>query len=155
VLGVSDHGEQADAAGEGDFVAASAWPDPGWTLVLAPAEVDIGNAGDLRADLVTAIGQGHSLVIADMSRTSFCDCAGVGAMLTAASQALRAGAEIRVVARAAPVLRTFELTGLHLALRVYATIAEALRGPPSRASAVLAFPPATARLRSRQPTDVG
>ncbi len=156
MLAVSDHDERATAQREADCVATgSAWPGAGSTLVSLPAEVDIANADEVRADLFAAIRRGSPVVIADMSRTSFCDCAAVSVLLAAASQALRAGAELRVVARATPVLRTFELTGLHLVLRVYPTTGEALRGPPGAAGTVLALPPATARLRRRQPTDAG
>jgi anti-sigma B factor antagonist len=152
VLGVSDHGEPADAEGA---AAAPARPGTGWTLVSLPAEVDIANVDEMRADLVAAIEQGCPVVIVDMTRTSFCDCAGVGVLLAAASQALRAGLEIRIVARARTVLRTFELTGLYLVLPVYPTTGDADRGPPETAGNVLALAPATARLRRRLPADVG
>ncbi len=94
-----------------------------------PAEVDIANADDLRRDLVQAIEHRYRVVVADMSRTSFCDCAGVTTLLAAGGLAARAGAELRVVARARSVLRTFELTGLQLALHVYPTTSDALREP--------------------------
>jgi len=94
-----------------------------------PAEIDVGNAARVRADLLSAVN--HSkVVIADLGRTSFCDCAGVSALLTAGSYAARTGAELLIVARSRAVLRTFELTGLPLRLAVYATCAEAQRGPP-------------------------
>ncbi len=98
----------------------------GSIIVALPAEVDIANADAARLDLVRAIDQGYHLVIADMSRTSFCDCAGVNALLAAGALAACAGAELRVVARAQAVLRTFELTSLQLALPVYPTSPDAL-----------------------------
>jgi anti-sigma B factor antagonist len=98
----------------------------GSIIVSLPVEVDIANADAARLDLARAIDQGYRLVIADMSRTSFCDCAGVSALLAAGAQAARAGAELRVVARAQAVLRTFELTSLQLALPVYPTNPDAL-----------------------------
>ena len=94
--------------------------------VSLPAEVDIANAEAAWLDLVRAIDQGYRLVIADMSRTSFCDCAGVSALLAAGAQAAHAGAELRIVARAQAVLRTFELTSLQLALPVYSSSSDAL-----------------------------
>jgi anti-anti-sigma factor len=131
--------------------------DSGWTVTSLPAEVDIANAGQVRADLLGAIDRGHPVVIVDMSRTTFCDCAGISALLAAASHALRAGAEMRIVARARPMLRTFELTGLLLALQVYPTAADARRGPPETALSVpagsLAFPARVTRLRHSQSTD--
>jgi anti-anti-sigma factor len=99
----------------------------GSTIVSLAAELDIANADAARLDLIEAIDHGFHVVIADMSRTSFCDCAGVSTLLTAGGHAARAGAELRVVAMARPVLRIFELTGLQLALPVYLTSSDALR----------------------------
>jgi anti-anti-sigma factor len=123
--------------------------------VSLPAEVDIANADRVRAQLLAALGRGCPVIVVDMSRTTFCDCAGVSVLLGAGNQALRGGAEMRIVARARPVLRMFELTGLQLALHVYGTTAEALRGPPGAGGAVLMLPLAAARLSRRQRTDAG
>jgi anti-sigma B factor antagonist len=134
VLVVSDDRELAEGeVGSEIAVGGSARQvaiDPAWAVISLPAEIDIANAEQVRADLLAALDRGCPVIIVDMSRTSFCDCAGVRALLAAASRALRDGVEIRVVARARPVLRTFELTGIQLALHVYRTAAEAVRGPP-------------------------
>ena len=94
-------------------------PGAGWIVVVLPREIDVANADQVRADLLAAIDSGIPLIVADMSLTAFCDCAGVTALLTAGSHAAQAGAQMRVVARAGPVLRTFDLTGLAMALPVY------------------------------------
>jgi len=122
------------------------------TIVPLPAEVDIANADGVRRDLVQAIDHRYRVVIADMSRTSFCDCAGVSALLAVGGVAVRAHAELRIVARARGVLRTFELTGLHLALPVYATSCDAL-GEVGGANGPLAVSRLVRRLSRRQQTD--
>lgn len=94
-------------------------PGDSWIAVVLPSEIDVANADQVLADLLAAIDCGSLVVVADMSMTAFCDCAGVTALLVAGSRAARAGAELRVVARARPVLRTFGLTGLALDLPVY------------------------------------
>lgn len=94
-----------------------------------PAEIDIGNADELRRDLVAAIDQGFAIVIADLSDTQFCDCAAVNALLTSAHYAATVGGDLRVVASARPVLRTFELTELTRLLAVYPDVESALAGP--------------------------
>jgi len=124
---VSEHGELADAESETVGLTRCAGD---WTVVSLPAEVDIANADQVRADLVAAVRLGCPVVIADLRRTSFCDCAGVSLLMAAANQALRAGAELRIVASTPSVLRTFKLTGLPQAIRVYPTMTEAHRGPP-------------------------
>jgi len=48
--------------------------------VTLPAEIDIGNADRVREDLLSVLNQGATLLIADLSTTTFCDSAGVGAL---------------------------------------------------------------------------
>jgi len=99
------------------------------TVILLPAEIDIANADQVRLDLLAAIDQGYAVVVADMSRTSFCDCAGVTALLSAGSYAVSSGRQLRIATTAKAVLRTFELTGLRLALPVYPSSLAALHKP--------------------------
>lgn len=122
------------------------------TIVPLPAEVDIANADEVRRDLVQAIDDRYRVVIADMSSTSFCDCAGVSALLAAGAVAARAHAELRVVAKAGSVLRTFELTGLQLALPIYPTRCDAL-GDAGSATGPHAVSWLVRRLNRRQQID--
>jgi anti-anti-sigma factor len=96
-------------------------------VVVLPAEIDIANADLVEADLLTAISGGSSVVIADLSRCSFCDCAGAQALLAASARAELHGAHLRVVAPAGQVLRVLELTGLTQATPVYPTRSAAAR----------------------------
>jgi anti-sigma B factor antagonist len=61
-----------------------------------------------------------------MSMTSFCDSAGVRAIVIAHSQARSKGVEMRLVVRSAQVKRLFEITNLDTLLRVYPDPASAL-----------------------------
>jgi anti-sigma B factor antagonist len=112
-------------------------------IITLPGEIDVANAAVVRADLAAAVARGAATVIADMSMTSFCDCAGVSALLGAGRRAACLGSEFRIVAAARPVLRVFELTGLDTALPVYpSTLAAAGRGltvppPGGRQSTVI------------------
>ncbi len=49
----------------------------GVPVVAAPAEIDITNAQGLRSVLLTAAANGHGTVVVDMTRTRFCDSAGL------------------------------------------------------------------------------
>jgi anti-sigma B factor antagonist len=100
---------------ESDVVRLQSGPGPQLTVAM-PGEIDLANAGQVRAELAAALARGAAVVIADMSMTSFCDCAGVSALLAAARSAESAGCQLRVVARADAVLRIFGLTGLDTAL---------------------------------------
>jgi anti-anti-sigma factor len=100
----------------------------GWLIVALPPEIDVVNADEVLADLLAAIDCGIPVVIADLGMTVFCDCAGVSALLTAATRALEAGVRLRAVARSEPLLRVFGLTRLDGAVPVYPTNAAALYG---------------------------
>lgn len=103
-------------------------PADDWLVVTVPSEIDVANAAQVLADLRSAIDSGNPVVVADMSMTAFCDCAGVSALRAAGGYAAQASAELRVVARSAPVLRMFVLTGLDVELAVYPSRSAALRG---------------------------
>lgn len=88
--------------------AAEALP----VLVTLPAEVDIANARDVGCQLTAAaLKPGVRMVIADMSTTTFCDCAGVRALLLAHKRAAGNGAELHLLRPGCAVMRILELTG--------------------------------------------
>lgn len=101
------------------------------TVVQLPAEIDLANAAMVAAELRAAASQGSKVVIADMSHTRFCDCAGVAALLSVGRDAASQGSELRVAASARAVLRVFELAGVLTALRVELSIADAASAPQS------------------------
>jgi anti-sigma B factor antagonist len=56
-------------------------------VVTAPEEIDITNAPDLRSALLEAAACGHGTLVADLTRTRFCDCSGLHALLAAHKRA--------------------------------------------------------------------
>ena len=64
---------------------------------------------------------GAVLVVADMTKTNFCDSAGITALATAHKKLSSVGADLKVIAAAPQVLRILELTGLDRVLDVYPT----------------------------------
>ena len=50
-------------------------------VVTLPAEIDVTNADMVREELLGVLNQGAVLLIADLSKTSFCDSAGVSALV--------------------------------------------------------------------------
>ena len=64
----------------------------GRTAVMSlPVEIDITNADRVREDLLSVLNQGAVLLIADLSRTTFCDSAGVGAVARSFRRAKASG----------------------------------------------------------------
>jgi len=118
----------------------------GVPVVTAPEEIDLANAAGLRAALLEAArpelvqpelarpemaqlelaGPGRALVVVDMSRTRFCDSAGLNALVAAARQARADGGEVRLVVVGEAVARIVALTGVDRVIPTYASLEDAL-----------------------------
>jgi anti-sigma B factor antagonist len=86
----------------------------GVPVVAAPEEIDITNAPDLRSALLeaAAAANGHGTVVADLSRTQFCDSSGLHTLLAAHKRATAAGGDVLLVLPGNAVLRVFTITGV-------------------------------------------
>ena len=103
----------------------------GVPVVRAPEEIDIANAGGLKAALLgatglEATGPGRALVVVDMSRTRFSDSAGLNALVAVARQTRAEGGEVRLVVVAGAVARLMALTGVDRVIPIYASLEDAL-----------------------------
>jgi anti-sigma B factor antagonist len=121
--------------------------------VTLPGEIDIINASEVSDALAVALEGGAAVVIADATETTFCDCAGVRALIYAHCQAAAAGTGLRVAAATSGcVHRIFELTGADQVLDVYPTLAAARANLPVGCSCTRLKPTSvssTHRSRSR------
>ncbi len=106
----------------------------GVPVVAAPAEIDITSAETLRAALLTAAASGHGTLVVDMTRTRFCDPAGLHTLIAAHKRARAERGQLRLVIPRAPVLRVFALTGVDRVIPNFTTGAEALAPPPATAN---------------------
>jgi anti-sigma B factor antagonist len=88
-------------------------------VVVLPDEIDFVNADSVGERLAVAIVPGVAVVIADLTVTVFCDCAGVRSLLLAGRRASAVNAELRLVVGARAVLRILELLGADQVLPVY------------------------------------
>jgi anti-sigma B factor antagonist len=98
----------------------------GVPVVVTPEEIDITNADGLRAALLEAAAHGSGRLVVDMSRTQFCDTAGIHALVAAHKRAGAGPGEVRLVITGAAVLRIFAITGLDSVIPHYASLEEAL-----------------------------
>ncbi len=106
----------------------------GVPVVTAPEEIDITNAGGLRAGLLEAAlleVAGHPAFVVDMTRTRFCDSAGIQALVEAHKRAQAAGGQVLLAMSGAAVPRIFELTGVDRVIPSFTSLAEALRHTPA------------------------
>ena len=132
----------------------------GVPVVTAPQEIDINNAPGLRSALLQAAANGSGALVADMTRTRFCDAAGLHALVAAHKHARAAGGELLLVIRSAAVLRVLAITGVDRVIPTFTTLDGALahmspngssdhRGPDDGLGAVQGRP--QARRRSTTP----
>jgi len=106
------------------------------TAVLTlPAEIDITNARLLCGEVGSALVSGATIVVADLTATTFCDSSGARILVLAWEQAAVNGIELRIVVPSATVRRGFALMGLEGFLPFYPSLSAALTAQPARASA--------------------
>jgi anti-anti-sigma factor len=95
-----------------------------------PVEIDVTNADDVRKTLGAAGSHGSSVLIIDMSATTFCDSAGLQAIIDAYNKVdarnrnAATRTELRLVATA--VRRIIQLVGIDQLIPVYPTVEAAL-----------------------------
>jgi anti-sigma B factor antagonist len=98
----------------------------GVPVVAAPEEIDITNAPDLHLALLQAAAGGPGTIVADMTRTRFCDSSGLQTLLAAHKRAQADGGELLLVIPSAAVLRIFALTAIDRMIPNFTSLAEAL-----------------------------
>lgn len=98
----------------------------GVPVVAAPEEIDMTNADGLRTALLEAAVRGRGTFVADMSRTRFCDSAGIQALVRAHNRTQAEGGEMLLAVSAAAVLRVFALMGVDRLIPSFPTLQEAI-----------------------------
>lgn len=101
-------------------------------VVHMPADIDLTVADELREALLAVLNQGALGLIVDMTGTTFCDSAGITALVRAARRAAANGATIRLALTAPAVLRVFTLVGIDRLIDVYPSVAAARASLPDQ-----------------------
>ena len=103
------------------------------TLVSLPAEIDVTNARRIRGVLMSAAVAGVSTVVADLSRTVFCDCEGAYSLAQAYTQMAGKGVDLRLVTPAQAIRRVFAMLTLDRVVPLYDSLDERITAEPGRA----------------------
>jgi anti-sigma B factor antagonist len=106
----------------------------GIPVVTAPAEIDITSAEQLRSGLLRAAAKGPGTLVVDMTRTRFCDSAGLHTLIAAHRRARAEGRQLLLVIPSPPVLRVLALTGIDRVIPTFPTLADALAQPAATAN---------------------
>jgi len=103
----------------------------GIPVVTAPEEIDITNAAALRAALLHAAARPGPALVVDMTRTRFCDSAGLHALIGAHRRASAEGRQVKLAVTGPQVRRLITLTALDRLIPVYPSLDQALAHPPA------------------------
>ncbi|HLK79012.1 MAG TPA: STAS domain-containing protein [Streptosporangiaceae bacterium] len=106
----------------------------GVPVVRAPVEIDITNAAGLRAALLEAGGlieKAEAAFVVDLTGTTFCDSAGIQALVDAYKRGQAEGGQVLLATSGDTVPRIFSLTGVDQVIPSYPSLAEALRHTPA------------------------
>jgi anti-sigma B factor antagonist len=124
----------------------------GVPVVTAPAEIDVTTAEQLRTVLLHSAARGHATVVVDMTRTRFCDSAGLTVLVRAHKRAVAEGGELRLVIVAdGAVARIFAITRLDLVIPLFSSLDEALAPRPAAVIRPLRLRPPARRRPARPP----
>jgi anti-anti-sigma factor len=98
-------------------------------VVTMPAELDTANSAEV-SDLLSAVtAEEPDMITGDLTRTMFCDSAGVHAIARACERAALGGTELRLAVGDSPVARILQLTGLDQVVPVYRDVQQSLDTP--------------------------
>ena len=103
----------------------------GVPVVVVPEEIDITNAEGLRAALRQAAAHGRGTFVVDMTRTRFCDSAGIHALVDAYKRARDGGGQVLLAVAGAAVPRIFEISGVDRVIPRFPSLEEALGHIPA------------------------
>lgn len=95
-------------------------------VVSLPVEIDISNADQIREDLLSIVNRGATTLVVDMSGTTFCDSAGVNALVRTLKRATANGAGMRLVVSTHAVRRVLGITGVDHLIDIYPSVAASL-----------------------------
>ncbi len=98
----------------------------GVPVVSAPEEIDITNAGRFRAALLESAERQPGTMVVDLTRTQFCDTAGLHALVSARKRAQSEGGEVVLVMPGPAVQRILAITGLDHVFPTFTSLEEAL-----------------------------
>jgi anti-sigma B factor antagonist len=122
-------------------------------VVTLPVEIDIANADRVRDDLLSILNRGAATLIVDMGGTTFCDSAGVNALVRAHKRATANDSDMRLVVGAPAVRRVLDITGVDHLIDIYPSVAASLAGVQQPGPDDKACPPCDAYHAARMDPD--
>jgi anti-sigma B factor antagonist len=101
-------------------------PEPNVAIVGLKGEVDLYTCPELKEELLRVIRDGATLVVVDLTETTFIDSTGLGVLIRGVERLKTEGGRLAVVCVDPNMVKVFEVTGLDRVLSIYPTRDEAL-----------------------------
>src|SRR5260370_8845082 len=83
----------------------------------------------VQQELLVVLNQGATLLIADLSKTRFCDSAGISALVRIFRRAASKESAMRMVVGTPAVQRVLSITGVDRLVDTFPSVAASLAGP--------------------------
>lgn len=94
-------------------------------------EVDMYSSPTLRERIAELLDNGESVLIVDLSGTSFLDSTGLGALVAGLNHAKQVGGEMPIVCSSDRILKLFRITGLDGVFTIYPSVDDAVAAQPA------------------------
>lgn len=99
-------------------------------VITMPEEIDMSNGAEVQAGLLDALGEQPRVLVVDMTQTTFCDSAGVLAIMLSHRQATAQDTDFRLVISSPGVHRVFSIIGAGEIVQIHPDLASALQATP-------------------------
>jgi anti-sigma B factor antagonist len=106
-------------------------------VVTVPGEIDLTNADGLRDALLEVLNAGALGLVVDMTKTTFCDSAGISAITRAARRAAANEATMRLAVVSSAVLRVLNLVGIDRLIEIHPSVSAARASLPDQAGGLV------------------
>jgi anti-sigma B factor antagonist len=104
---------------------------PATAVVSLRGEVDLYTCPELKQELFRVIADGTTLVVVDLTETTFIDSTGLGVLIRGVERARTEGGQLAVVCSDPNMTKVFEVTGLNRVFPIHSSREEALAQVPS------------------------
>ena len=101
----------------------------GHMVVELDGELDIASGAVVARQVARLMDEGGTCVVADLTRLTFCDAAGLGSLVKARNRLTREGGWLRLAAPTPQLRRILQIAGLTRTLPSYDTVCDALAAP--------------------------
>lgn len=100
---------------------------PGVAVITAAGRLNLAAARELRTEVRSALDEGSSRIVVELSEVTFMDSSGLGALVACLKSARQAGGDLRIAAPSAQVTMVLELSNLDRVLVGYDSAGDAYR----------------------------